>query len=123
MKPDMKPDRRTAGPEKSDGDKMAERIARRAAMERDLTRRILAWARSHERCPLHGCRRNGRCLKPENCRAVTREEMTDAERLELGRQVMQALAAFRADGDGQRAEPLPQGEAPGGRNRQEGEVE
>lgn len=66
----------------------------RAEVERQLLEKIVAWARFHERCPLGGCRRNARCLRDDDCRAVSSEPLSDERRLQIGRHVRAALARF-----------------------------
>jgi hypothetical protein len=59
----------------------------RDKIDRDLARRIAAWAAFHTACPLAGCRRNRRCLKPGHCRACSDRPLTEEERLAIRGQI------------------------------------
>ncbi|MEO8668622.1 MAG: hypothetical protein ABI399_08910 [Bauldia sp.] len=68
-------------------DRAAAWTAQRNAVHERLRRSIMAWARTHERCPLAGCRRNGKCLHQESCRVrhdaapLTPEQQTEIRRI------------------------------------------
>lgn len=47
-----------------------------AQFQRNMVRKIRAWARTWERCPLAGCRRSGRCRRFDACRGVSDEPPT-----------------------------------------------
>jgi len=64
----------------------------REEIDRDLARRIAAWAKSWEHCPLAGCRRNNRCLKSERCRAVGDRPFTHEDGLAIGEQIRALIA-------------------------------
>jgi hypothetical protein len=63
----------------------------REQFEREALRKVRAWARTWEGCPLAGCRRNNRCLREDACRGVP-EELTE-EHLRL---IREAFAETRA---------------------------
>jgi hypothetical protein len=50
-----------------------------ARIDRELDRKITAWARTWEHCPRAGCRRNNRCLHLDNCRGVSHEPLTEED--------------------------------------------
>ncbi|MEX0852583.1 MAG: hypothetical protein WD036_04775 [Bauldia sp.] len=64
----------------------------REEIDRDLARKVAAWARSWERCPLAGCRRNKRCLKQGHCRTYFDRPMTEEERLFIREQIDKLVA-------------------------------
>jgi hypothetical protein len=60
-------------------------------LDRELARKISEWARTWERCPLAGCRRNNRCLDFDNCRGVSHEPLSEEDLQKL----REALAPYR----------------------------
>lgn len=55
----------------------------REDLRRQLLEKIIAWAEYHEECPVAGCRRNARCLKPDKCRVISDEPWTKEEEAEV----------------------------------------
>lgn len=100
MKPPTKIRRDTTRPPTSLGERVPDFERERDRIDRDLARRIAAWAKSYERCPLAGCRRNSRCLKPDNCRAVSREPVTEEQRIEIRRHIDALVEADGASREG-----------------------
>ncbi len=49
-------------------------------IDRDLTRRIRAWAKTWETCVVAGCRRNKRCLHEKACRMHSDKPWTEEDR-------------------------------------------
>jgi hypothetical protein len=84
---------------------MAAWTAWRREMNRSILRTIRAWAGTHERCPLAGCRRNGRCLDLDDCRYVDPRQYTEEENAAFRRQIREALdaAMARREREGRRA--------------------
>ena len=66
-------------PRLSQAERTAAFNAYREKLDRDLLRKIEAWAKVWEQCPVAGCRRNARCLLSAQCRAVSREPMSAEE--------------------------------------------
>jgi hypothetical protein len=60
-------------------ERAAEFYRERDRIDRDLFRRIAAWAMLWEECPDAGCRRNGRCLQEDDCRMHTDEPWTEED--------------------------------------------
>lgn len=77
--------------------------AERERLDRSLFRKIEAWARIFEHCPVAGCRRNERCLHRDKCR-VPETQMSPEEEEALWRDFRRQLRAALA---GDRGEPAP----------------
>jgi hypothetical protein len=67
--------------------------------ESSLARRIRIWAQTWRRCPKKGCRRASRCLRFNDCAAVSKEPYWPSAREK--RRIWDPLrAAMRANRDG-----------------------
>ena len=84
-------------PRLSQEERTAAYNAFREKLDRSLHRKIEAWAAVFEHCPVSGCRRNARCLHRAECRAVSHEPMTEAERLAIGRELRRVIAEERGE--------------------------
>ena len=94
----MKP-RKPRAPRETPFEKWAADQHRRCErVQRELDRKISAWARSWERCPLAACRRNHRCLRDgDSCRAISQEPLTNEDYARIGAALKPALAARIAE--------------------------
>jgi hypothetical protein len=84
----MKPGKKSRKPRRAltQEERAAEFYRERDRIDRQLARKISAWAKIWERCPEAGCRRNARCRHEDDCRGVS-GEMTDEDCRWVGEQL------------------------------------